>query len=156
MRAVRQVLSWTLRTQRRSLLLLMALIALTGGVTLASWGASRRTNTAVSRMLAATNSFDYVVSGQPPDALPPGTFNHLPGVLSVQPGYGVPFAQISTTAGISFTQQSAIILAPVGPSHPYDFRPKVVAGHAPNPADPNQVLADYQMSQTEGVHPGRC
>ena len=154
MRAVRLVLGWSLRTQWRSLLLLVGLIALTGGATLASWGASRRTNTAVSRMLAATNSFDYVVGGSPLSSLPPGTLRRLPGVISDQSGYNLAFDQITTGAGVSFTMASAIILAPVAPSHPYDFRPRIVAGHAPDPADPDQVLADYQMGQTEGIHPG--
>ena len=146
--AVVRVLFHTEARQRwRSWLLLAALVALTTGLVLTGVGAGRRTAAAFPSF-AAAHGYDAVAYSSAP--LP--KIARLPEVRSIRmvmsPATGAPSCACSRT--ISSQEEFSLDLAPTSTlSHVVNL----VAGTMPDPSDPNQVLASFNLREY-GVHVG--
>ena len=148
MGAVRLVFGAELRRRWRSWLILIALIAVVGGLVLAATAAGRRTATAFPRFVAS-HGYDIYIYNQAPV---PG-LSKLPGVSSVtaigNPASGQPTCACTTHA--------------INPSDFYinELSPtalrrvvKLVAGRMPAESSPYDVLASFTLQQDFGVHIG--
>src|SRR5438876_7605839 len=80
-----------LRSSRRSTLLVVVLIGLVGGLTLAAAAGARRTETAYPRFLVATNSEDYLVSAANTGTALYADVARLPEVAQTGVVDGLPF-----------------------------------------------------------------
>jgi FtsX-like permease family len=150
-----------LRARWRAWLALVLLAGATGGVLLALAAASRRTSTAFERFLAATNAADaYVGWG----------FAFGGGHLDVDRIARLPqvaASQRRLLLAVIARSRSGASLYPVGPGslevqvptdgHPNTIdRPKLVQGRLPDPARPNEVLADTSSSRYLGLRLGEA
>jgi hypothetical protein len=146
--AVRLVFGAELRRRWRSWLLLVVLIALVGGLSLAAAAAGRRTSTAFPRFVASHGYDVYIFNQKPVPGL-----SGLPGVSSVttiaNPASGQPTCACSAKA--------------INPSNFYinELSPpalrrvaKLVAGQMPAESSPYDVLASFTLQQDYGVHIG--
>lgn len=140
------VLRSELRRRWRSWLVIALLISVVGGFVLAAAAAARRTEGAFPA-LVATYGFDATVyATQPVPRL-----DHLPGVVSA-------VGLVSSSNGVPTCACSH----PINPynltvvAEPAAGRPifKLVAGHDPNPSDPDEVLASSTLQQDDGVRVG--
>jgi hypothetical protein len=136
-----------LRHRWRSWLSLAVLVAVVGGLVLAAAAAGRRTETAFPRF-ATTYGINSIVYATKP--LP--KLARLPEVASAleieTPDNAAPVC--SCTHPLS---ASTFGLFEVPPSALPHFS-KLVAGHALDQSDPNQVLASFSLEQDYGVHIG--
>ncbi len=133
-----------LRRRWRSWLAIAVLISVVGGFALAAAAAGRRTESAFPRFVAA-HGFDVVVYANEP--LP--SITKLPGVAFVtqlaSPYSGQPTCHC--TRPISPSDLDVVSARGRGPF-------KLVSGHLPNPAAPDQVLASFTLEQDYGVQLG--
>jgi hypothetical protein len=134
------------RRRWRSWLVLGILVAVIGGFILAATAAGRRTDAAFPQFVAR-HGFDADVYAQGP--VP--KIEHLPGVSSLAvitgPLTGQPTC--SCTHPINPSDLSVEYISAAGVS-PW----RLVAGHLPNPLDPDQVLASFTLEQENGVKVG--
>jgi hypothetical protein len=146
--AVRLVFGAELRRRWRSWLILVVLIAMVGGLSLAAAAAGRRTATAFPRFVASYGYDVYIYNQKPVPGL-----SRLPGVSSVttiaNPASGQPTCACTTHA--------------INPSNFYinELSPmalrrvvKLVAGQMPAESSPYDVLASFTLQQDYGVHIG--
>ena len=147
MDALRLIFRAELRRRWRSWLALAILIAVVGGVVMASAAAGRRTATAFPSFVR-THGYDFVVfNGSPLPQLA-----RYPAVASI------------TTAPVAYNGQPVCAC-----THPIDNNnfnvvyvpPKemsrtvnLVAGRMPNPSSPDEVLASFNLQRDNGVHVG--
>ena len=145
--ALRLIFRAELRRRWRSWLALAILIAVVGGVVMASAAAGRRTATAFPSFVR-THGYDFVVfNGSPLPQLA-----RYPAVASI------------TTAPVAYNGQPVCAC-----THPIDNNnfnvvyvpPKemsrtvnLVAGRMPNPTSPDEVLASFNLQRDNGVHVG--
>ncbi len=136
-----------LRHRWQSWLLLALLIALVSGLVLAGVVAARRTATAFSRYEAAHGYDAFFYSPTPTP-----TIGSLPDVASstlVQlPGGGTP-----TCAGCRPIDEEEFAVFDVSATD-LPHMVKLVAGRMPNPSNPHEVLASYNLQRDDHVHLG--
>ena len=143
---LRLLLRARFRHRWRSWLPLWLLVALASGLVLAGVAAGHRTATAFSRY-EAVHGYDAYLFGFRPV---PG-ITALPEVASAAPvsvfGNGIPTCACSRPIGNSqFTVAGAQNALP--------RLVKLVAGRMPDPSDPDQVLASFNLAQDVGVRIG--
>jgi hypothetical protein len=145
--AVLLVFRSELRRRWRSWVILVVLVAVVGGLALASLAAGRRTASAFPRFVAAHGYDVYIFNDTPVAGLA-----HLPGVATVTsvviPGYGQPTCACSHA--IDPTNFYVNELTPRGLHRVI----KLVSGRMPNPSSTNQVLASFTLQQDYGIHIG--
>jgi len=143
--AVRLVFGAELRRRWRSWLALAVLIALVGGLVLGAAAAGRRTASAFPSFVAA-HGFDAAV--YTPVRTPRAVT--LPEVTAVTVGVGLDTGAPAChcTHPINPTDFGVIVAPTTGRTI---F--KLVSGHLPDPAAPDQVLASYTL-QDDGEHIG--
>ena len=128
-------------------MILVVLIAVVGGLVLASVAAGRRTASAFPRFVAAHGYDVYMFNDTPVPGLA-----KLPGVTSVTsvviPGYGQP--RCACKRGIDPSNFYVNELTPSGLHRVI----KLVAGSMPDPSSVNQVLASFTLEQDYGIHIG--
>jgi hypothetical protein len=141
--AVLLVFRTEFRRRWRSWLILVVLIAVVGGLTLAAVAAGRRTASAFPRFVAAHGYDVYIFNDQPVRGLAT-----LPGVATVtdvgNPAVGQPTC--ACTHGINSGNFYVNELSPKGLSRLV----KLVAGRMPTQSSPDEVLASYNL----GMHVG--
>ena len=134
------------RRRWRSWLAIAILISVVGGIVLAAAAGGRRTESAFPQFVAA-HGFDAIVYADQP--VP--QVAKLPGVISVTELI-TPFngqATCQCNHSISAGDISVVVVSPKDRS-PFNL----IAGHLPDPSDPDQVLASFTLQQDEGVHLG--
>jgi len=131
--AVGLVFGAELRRRWRSWLILVALIAVVGGVVLAGVAAGRRTSTAFPRFVAAYGFDAYIYNDRPVPQL--AKLPEVASVISVRaPGSGQPTCICShriIESDFYVNELSAALPRVV----------KLVAGRMPNQSAPDEVLA---------------
>jgi hypothetical protein len=144
--AVRLAFRAELRRRWRSWLAIAVLISAVGGLVLAATAAGRRTESAFPQFVAA-HGFDAVVYA----AQPVPKMAELPEVTSVitlvGPDNGQPTCDC--THPISPNNFSVLVSPSKGRS-PF----LLVSGRLPNPSQPDEVLASFNLQQNEGVQLG--
>jgi hypothetical protein len=145
--ALRLIFRAELRRRWRSWLALAILIAVVGGVVMATAAAGRRTATAFPTFVR-THGYDFVVF----NGVPLPELARYPAVASI------------TTAPAAYNGQPACAC-----THPIDNNnfnvmyvpPKemsrtvnLVAGRMPDPSSPDEVLASFNLQRDNGVHVG--
>ncbi len=145
MRSVGMVFLAQLRHRWRSWLAIALLIGLVGGVIMAAAAAGRRTESAFPAFVA-THGFDAeVYSTQPAE------ISRLPGVRTVTEAFGPDNGQptCACTHPLNPSDFGVLLL-------PAEGRPafKLVSGRLPEPSNPYEVLASYDLQQDEGVRLG--
>ena len=147
MGAVLLVFRSEFRRRWKSWMILVVLIAVVGGLVLASVAAGRRTASAFPRFVAAHGYDVYMFNDTPVPGLA-----KLPGVTSVTsvviPGYGQP--RCACKRGIDPSNFYVNELTPSGLHRVI----KLVAGSMPDPSSVNQVLASFTLEQDYGIHIG--
>jgi hypothetical protein len=146
MGALRMVFRAELRRRGRSWLVIAVLVGVVGGLVLAASAAGRRTDSAFPRFVAA-HGFDAAVYALQPL---PGLAK-LPGVSAATEMFG-PFngqPACRCTHPLNPTDFGVIEIPPGGRS-----AYKLVSGHTPDPAAPDQVLASFTLQQDYGFHLG--
>jgi FtsX-like permease family len=159
MAALRMRFRAELRSRWRAWLALVLLAAVAGGLLIAMAAASRRTTTAYDRFLAATNAADaYVATGYfaGDESLELDRIARLPQVAASQRRLVLAYIARS---------RSGRPLYPAGPGSlevqvPTDGRlntvdrPKLLHGRLPDPARPNEALADTRSIRYLGLRLG--
>ena len=147
MEAVRLAFRAELRRRWRSWLAIAILISVVGGLVLAATAAGRRTESAFPRFVAA-HGFDALVYA----AQPVPKLAKLPGVASVTklvgPANGQPTCS-SCTHPIN-PNDFSVVVTPSNARSPFIL----VSGRLPNPSEPDEVLASFNLQQDEGVQLG--
>ena len=146
MAVVAMLFSTEARQWWRSWLLLGALVALTTGLVLAGVSAGRRTAAAFPQLIA-THGYDAIAYGSAP--LP--KIARLQEVRSVT-ALSAPAAAVPSCACSHTISQEDFNLY-VAPMKSLSRFVNLVAGTMPDPSDPHQVLASFDL-QGDGVHVG--
>jgi ABC-type lipoprotein release transport system permease subunit len=145
--AVLLVFRTEFRRRWKSWTILVVLIAVVGGLVLASVAAGRRTASAFPRFVAAHGYDVYMFNDTPVPGLA-----KLPGVASVTsvvlPGYGQP--RCACKRGINPSDFYVNELTPSGLHRVI----KLVSGRMPDPSSADQVLASFTLEQDFGIHIG--
>ena len=147
MAVVRVLFRAEFRHRWRSWLLLALLVTLVSGLVLAGVTAARRTATAFPRYEVA-HGYDAFFYSQKP--LPAVTA--LPQVASATELTG-PAGGVPTCSGCRPINSEEFSLFDASSKELPEIA-KLVAGHMPDPADPNQVLASFTLQRDDGVHIG--
>jgi hypothetical protein len=136
------------RRRWRSWLILVVLIAVVGGLTLAAAAAGRRTSSAFPRFVAAHGYDIYIFNPEPVRGLAT-----LPGVAAVTdvatPAVGQP-----TCACTHHVIDKQDFYVNELSSRGLHRLVKLVAGRMPTQSSPDEVLASYNLEQDYGVHIG--
>ena len=149
MRAVRACLRVELRTRWRSWVVLALFIGFAGGVVLTTAAGARRTASAYTRFLRASNAADLLVS---PDQT---GFPRLYKALDRLPGATVTPAIGYGVAPLRSPEEPILVEAgPDGRLGRFVERPKITAGRRPRASDPFEVLADSTTARHWHLHPG--
>jgi hypothetical protein len=143
---VRMLFTTEARQRWRSWLLLGILIALTTGLILTGVSAGRRTAAAFPRFVA-THGYDAVTYASKP--LP--KIAHLHEVTSVT-ALSAPATAVPSCACSHTISQEEFNLY-VAPTKSLSQFVNLVAGRMPDPSDPHQILASFDL-QDYGVHVG--
>jgi ABC-type lipoprotein release transport system permease subunit len=139
-----------LRARRTAWVLLAILIGLSGAVVMVAAAGARRTGSAYTRYLAATNGSDVLLS--PNETGTPQMYADiakLPGVAAVAPvvGYG--------TAPVFDLRQPLLVDAATDRTLGYRVeRPRLTAGRLPDPNAPLEVVADRNAAHVLGLRVG--
>ena len=147
MDALRLIFRAELRRRWRSWLALAILIAVVGGVVMASAAAGRRTATAFPSFVRS-HGYDFVVfNGSPLPQLARyptvATVTTAPVAYNGQPVCGC-------THRIDNNNFNVVYLPPSEMSRTVNL----VAGRMPNPTSPDEVLASFNLQRDNGVHVG--
>jgi hypothetical protein len=144
--AVRFAFRAELRRRWRSWLAIAILISAVGGLVLTATAAGRRTENAFPQFIAAHGFDALVYATQPVPKLA-----KLPEVTSVTTLVGSDIGQpiCDCTHPINPNNFSVIVTPSKGRS-PFIL----VSGRIPNPSDPDEVLASFNLQQDEGVSLG--
>src|SRR5580692_10816755 len=136
-----------LRRRWRSWLAVVLLVSVVGGIVLAAAAAGQRTASAFPDFVTAHGFDAEAYSIRPQSAV----IARLPEVASVTeeigPDNAVPTC--ACTHPINPLDFGVLVLPPKG-TPPF----KLVSGHLPDPADPDQVLASFTLQQDYGLHLG--
>lgn len=161
-RAVAYRLRADLRRTRPAVIGLVALVAVLGGMTLATLAGARRTGSAYDRFLAEAHPPELLVS--PPGGLgaDPAPFYSavadLPGVRGIRLFAGMPLVARAGTP----SEQLVEPLAAVGVLAALDAdrgaagiaRPRLLAGRLPDPARAEEVLVSERLARANGLEVG--
>lgn len=142
-------------------LLLTLVVGLAGGVVLAAVAGARRSNTALSRFLTASDTVNATVIWDTSVELTNRTDRAEElAVVSDLP-------QVRTAHRVSFVILSVLDpTGPAGPARPLALvgldrpghealgRPLLVAGHWPRPDHPEEALVDEEFASQHGLHAG--
>jgi ABC-type lipoprotein release transport system permease subunit len=144
-----------LRTRWRSMAALALLVGIAGGATIAAVAGARRTDTAYSRLVKATDAWDVLVN---PDsgtdsALRSRDVERLPMVKSAGRlnGIGVVPADLRTPSDLG---RLGIVLVSDGKAGTALGRPKILEGRAPDPRRAYEVLISPTTARQEGLTVG--
>ncbi len=158
------VVAYRLRSQLRhhwtGLLGLAVLVAVLGGIVLATTAGARRTASAYDRLLTLTNPPELLVSppGEDTDATPfYDAVGRLDGVRGVRLAAGIPVVPERGTPSERLGESIAggAVLAPFDGMAGSDIgRPHVVDGRLPDPDRPEEVLVSKRFSEHNDVHVG--
>ena len=148
MGAVLLVFRAEFRRRWRSWLILVVLIAVVGGLTLAAAAAGRRTASAFPRFVAAHGYDVYIFNPQPVRGLAT-----LPGVATVT-DVGIPAVGQPTCSCIHHVINANDFYVNELSSRGLRRLVKLVAGRMPTQSSPDEVLASYNLQQDYGVHIG--
>jgi len=135
------------RRRWRSWLMLVALIAVVGGLVLAAAAAGRRTATAFPRFVAAHGFDVYIYNNTPVPELA-----RLPGVASVT-AIGNPASGPPTCDCTHLINSSDFYINELSPTA-LNRVVKLVAGRMPAQSSRDDVLASFNLQQDDGVHIG--
>ncbi|MDQ1433067.1 MAG: putative transport system permease protein, partial [Actinomycetota bacterium] len=154
MAAVRYRFRAELRARWRSVLALALLAGLAGGVTLAAIAGARRTDSAYSRLLVATNAAHVLVN--PDDgndsALDAQAIARLPMVAAAGRENGMIVLPLPVRGARDLTE--SINLGLVGAMGRALARPHVLHGRAPDPQAADEVLVNPRFAQRHQVSAG--
>jgi hypothetical protein len=145
-----------LRRGWRSLVVIALLVGLSGGAVLAALAAARRTDTAFSRMRAATDAWDLTINPNngSESALTMAALRTVPGIERIGRGGG-----IILYPGFVHSVPDAFSLPPllVADRHLGSTigRPVVTAGHMPARNDPSGVFVDRTFARRMGLRVGQ-
>ncbi len=135
------------RRRWRSWLILTALVAVAGGLTLGAAAAGRRTATAFPRFVN-DHGYDFVIFNLTP--VPElAKMGEVASVTTAQEPFNGALT-CACSSGINDANVSFLGLSPVGLAGVT----KLVAGRMPNEASPDEVLASVNLEQDFGVHIG--
>jgi ABC-type lipoprotein release transport system permease subunit len=139
-----------LRARRAAWALLAILIGVSGAVVMVAAAGARRTDSAYTRYLAATNGSDVLLSpnnvGTPQMYL---DIAKLPGVAAVAPVFGF------GTAPVDNLRQPLLIDAAMDRTLGYRVkRPRLTAGRLPDPNAAFEVVADRNAARMLDLHVG--
>jgi len=143
-----------LRARWKSALALALLAGLAGGVTLTAIAGARRTDTAFSRLLVATNAADVLVN---PDygndsGLDANAVAHLPMVTQAGRENGIIVIPLPVRDASDLT--GSLGLAQLGGAGRTLARPHVLEGRAPNASSANEVLVNPRFARLHHVAVG--
>ena len=136
------------RRRWRSWLILVVLISVVGGLTLAAAAAGRRTASAFPRFVAAHGYDVYIFNPQPVRGLAT-----LPGVATVT-DVGIPAVGQPTCTCTHHVINANDFYVNELSSRGLRRLVKLVAGRMPTQSSPDEVLASYNLQQDYGVHVG--
>jgi ABC-type lipoprotein release transport system permease subunit len=145
---VRLVFGTEFRRRWRSWLILVVLVAVVGGLTLAAAAAGRRTATAFPRFVD-DHGYDVLIFNITP--LPQLT--KLPEVASVTIGL-VPGNTTATCTTCSHDINSSGYTLETFTPRAMNRAVKLVSGRMPDPSAADELLASYNLEQDYGVHVG--
>ena len=145
MGAVRLAFRAELRRRWRSWLAIALLISVVGGVVLAAAAAGRRTENAFPQFVALHGLDAVVYSAQPVPQIA-----ELPDVASVTTLVGPDNGKPTCDCTHPINPNNFGVVALSKGRSPF----RLVAGHMPNPSDPDQVLASFTLQQDDGVRIG--
>ena len=139
-----------LRRRWRSLVVLALLVALAGGVTVASLAGARRTGSSFDRFLEWTRSQDVLVLGHGIDAEDVSRIRALPGVEAVGVG------RIMALAGPDGDLLGGgAVFAPLDDVLGRDiYRIRIIAGRAPSEGVAEEIALSETLARTTGVGVG--
>ena len=140
---------------------LALLVAVLGGVVLATAAGARRTSSAYGRLLDVVNPPELLVS--PPGGGPgfdPSPFYdalaRLPGVRRIRVFAGIPLAPQAGTSSARLAEalSGGGVLAPIGDGGADIGRPRMVSGRLPNPGHADEVMVSERFARTGDVDVG--
>ena len=145
MSAVRMRARSDLRARPASVVVLILLVGITGGVAMVSVSAARRTSTVYSRYETAVNPAEAIVASCPHGGPAPVTdlaaVGRLPQVASWVPVWHT-YGFLGTQADPWMSDRGVDVYAPVPPA---SFHPFVLEGRLPDPSNPNEIAVSYQQ-----------
>ncbi len=129
-----------LRRRVMSGLLLVALVALAGGIAMTALAAARRTDTAYSRLSRVTNEPDLIVTNEGgPSGFDPSIVAGAPGVVSAGIMSGFSLAELRSDGTVDLATAVAV-LAPEDVTASYELgRPIILEGRRADPAAPGEI-----------------
>ncbi len=140
---------------------LALLVAVLGGVVLATAAGARRTSSAYGRLLDVVNPPELLVSpaGGGPGFDPSPFYDALaevPGIRGMRVFAGIPVVPQAGTpsARLGEALSGGGVLAPIGDSSQDVGRPRLVAGRLPDPARADEVMVSELLARTGGVDVG--
>lgn len=147
MGAVRLLVRSELRRRWRSLVVVALLVAFAGGVTLAAVAGARRTSTSFDRFQESVRSHDALLFAEDIGRADVEQLRSLPGVEAI--GY---------LRQLAVTRPDGDFLAVGGPLDGSLFhdinRLRIVAGRAPRPDVPEEVVVPEPLARDAGLEPG--
>jgi putative ABC transport system permease protein len=147
MGAVRLVMRAELRTRWQGLVTLGLLLGLVGGVVLGAVAVTDRTASAYARLAAATGLADAQV-------LLPAARTTVFDAVPDMPGVSASWTPVTWIAQVNTPAVRYVSLSG-GPDHPGGLQePVVVAGRAPRPDAPDEILAGEPAMAELGLHVG--
>lgn len=157
--------AYRLRSQLRrrwpGVLGLAALVAVLGGIVLATAAGARRTSSAYDRLLEVTNPPELLVSPAG-DGTDPTPFYEamasLEGVRGIRLGAGMPLVAENGTPSERLAESLAggAVLAPIDAMSSDDIgRPHVIDGRMPDPQRLDEILVSERFAAITGVEVGQ-
>lgn len=145
-----------LRRGWRSLVGIVLLITLVGGLALAGLAGAQRTRTAVDRMIDATDAADISVNPDMGDesVLDFDKVAALPMVADFSRLHGVGFFQAVPIESIEELYVRGVIMATDGGAVVRFERPVLTDGHVPDPASLDEIYLDRTYAVSKGLEVG--
>jgi ABC-type lipoprotein release transport system permease subunit len=149
-----------LRRRRRRLVGLALLVALLGGLVLATAAGARRTSTAYERLIEVTNPPELLVSppGGPGDDPTPfyAALSRLPGVLGVRVIAGIPLLPQSGTPSAQLPELGIpVVVAAMDEGWESGAgRPRLTSGRFPDEANAEEVMVSERLASQTGLMVG--
>lgn len=154
MDAIRVLLAADARRRWRSWLALVVLVAVVGGVTMASIAGWRRTTTAMDRFMEYHRPFNAYAEGD----LDRGEVLAIEGVEGAMGGDYFLLVPVDGKGGVPHPEMLGKV-SPFSYDHPGMFRsavrPIVVAGRLADPAAEREVMVDEELAELYDLAPGR-
>ncbi|HEV3402050.1 MAG TPA: FtsX-like permease family protein [Acidimicrobiales bacterium] len=144
----------SLRTRARSYLGVALLLALLGGLTLASLAGARRTSSGYSRFREAGRALDVHVNAGRYEVEHPETAREIAGVTGTASYMSFVGGVVAPDGRVDFSFQPELVGSLDGLHFVYD-RFAVTEGRLPDPARPDEVAVNKHLARASGIRLGQ-